>query len=120
RRLCCFPLRRDKLVDGAVVLGRMEVFVLGRVVVEYLNLDTGRGRMATRRVVDSDPAVAAGLQPIFQLKIEIAVLLVHRQKATFASDGRDDLPVVPPHGRGSLLHVPSGETGNPIVRPDGV
>src|SRR5207244_4135170 len=100
-------LRRDKLVDGAVVLGRMEGFVLGRVVVEYLDLYSGCRGVAAGRVVDSDPAVAAGLQPIFQLKIEIAVLLVHRQKAAFASDGRDDLPVVPPHSRGSLLHVPS-------------
>ena len=69
-------LRRDDIVQAAGVLGRLEVGVLCVVIVEDLDFHAGKGRIALMRSAEEDPAIAAGGHAVFQLQLEIGVLLV--------------------------------------------
>src|ERR1051326_587420 len=95
-------------VDGAVILLGLEVFVLGRIIIQDLDLDARSGRVAAGWIVNADSAVSPCPHSILQRKVEVFILLIHGEEPAARSAGNNpslEFPAL----RFALLYVPSGE-----------
>jgi len=81
-RLLVPALRRDHVVDGAVILRGPQVPILGTAVVEHLDLDPGVGRVPLEGGANADSVVGVLGELDLELQDEVFVLLLGVEVAT--------------------------------------